>query len=145
MINVRFCRSKTGDVEDCVVEDLNQGQFTPLSEALCLVILELTSANQNATIDTVRSALKIFFANIQPPTEHIVYDAIANLMSDNKVRVSWNNIILNSNGCPTFNPVNNIRLRNVPYQKYPLDKSVFHGYYQKRSRSTFALDDDTCS
>jgi len=74
-----------GDVEDCVVEDLNQGQFTPLSEALCLVILELTSANQNATIDTVRSALQIFFSNIQPPNEHIIYDAMANLMSENKV------------------------------------------------------------
>lgn len=74
-----------GDVEDCVVEDLNQGQFTPLSEALCLVILELTSANQNATVDTVRSALQIFFSNIQPPNEHVVYDAMVNLMSDNKV------------------------------------------------------------
>lgn len=74
-----------GDVEDCVVEDLNQGQFTPLSEALCLVILELTSANQNATIDTVRSALKIFFSNIQPPSEHIIYDAMVSLMTDNKV------------------------------------------------------------
>lgn len=77
--------TKIGDVEDCVVEDLNQGQFTPLSEALCLVILELTSANQNATIDTVRSALKIFFSNIQPPSEHIIYDAMVNLMSDNKI------------------------------------------------------------
>ncbi|XP_060837927.1 uncharacterized protein LOC132919975 [Rhopalosiphum padi] len=77
--------TKIGDVEDCVVEDLNQGQFTPLSEALCLVILELTSANQNATIDTVRSALKIFFSNIQPPAEHIIYDAMVNLMSDNKI------------------------------------------------------------
>ncbi|XP_050053941.1 storkhead-box protein 2 [Aphis gossypii] len=77
--------TKIGDVEDCVVEDLNQGQFTPLSEALCLVILELTSANQNATIDTVRSALKIFFSNIQPPSEHIIYDTMVNLMSDNKI------------------------------------------------------------
>lgn len=67
------------------MEDLNQGQFTPLSEALCLVILELTSANQNATIDTVRSALKIFFSNIQPPAEHVIYDAMVNLMSENKV------------------------------------------------------------
>jgi len=80
-----------GDIEDCVVEDLNQGQFTPLSEALCLVILELTSANQNATIDTVRAALKIFFADIQPPAEHVVYDAMVNLMSENKVtrRYVW--------------------------------------------------------
>lgn len=82
----------SGDVEDCVVEDLNQGQFTPLSEALCLVILELTSANQNATIDTVRSALKIFFSNIQPPAEHIIYDAMVNLMSDNKVSTLYQQI-----------------------------------------------------
>lgn len=82
---LNVCKISTGDVEDCVVEDLNQGQFTPLSEALCLVILELTSANQNATIDTVRSALKIFFSNIQPPAEHIVYDTMVNLMSENKV------------------------------------------------------------
>lgn len=83
--NHRARRFLPGDIEDCVVEDLNQGQFTPLSEALCLVILELTSANQNATIDTVRSALKILFSNIQPPAEHVVYDAIVNLMSENKV------------------------------------------------------------
>ncbi|XP_050422129.1 storkhead-box protein 1 [Adelges cooleyi] len=77
--------TKVGDVEDCVVEDLNQGQFTPLSEALCLVILELTSANQNATIDTIRSALRMFFSNIQPPSEQIIYDAMVSLMTDNKV------------------------------------------------------------
>ncbi|VVC43565.1 Storkhead-box protein, winged-helix domain [Cinara cedri] len=82
---ISYVITKIGDVEDCVVEDLNQGQFTPLSEALCLVILELTSANQNATIDTVRSALQIFFSNIQPPAEHVIYDAMVNLMSENKI------------------------------------------------------------
>jgi len=82
------------------VEDLNQGQFTPLSEALCLVILELTSANQNATIDTVRSALKIFFSNIQPPAEHVVYDAMVNLMSENKVRISLDFVTVNGRDFP---------------------------------------------
>lgn len=89
LLYIRITYGFLGDIEDCVVEDLNQGQFTPLSEALCLVILELTSANQNATIDTVRSALKIFFANIQPPAEHVVYDAMVNLMSEKKVRVIY--------------------------------------------------------
>ncbi|XP_050541618.1 storkhead-box protein 1 [Daktulosphaira vitifoliae] len=110
--------TKVGDVEDCVVEDLNQGQFTPLSEALCLVILELTSANQNATIDTIRSALSIFFSNIQPPSEQIIYDAMVNLMSDNKVyQTSKGYFVVTPEvqrlvGSTTASPVHSIRLDN---------------------------------
>jgi hypothetical protein len=74
-----------GDVEDCLVQPLPQGQFTPLPEALCWVILDLTSSGQAAVLERIRAALHVAFPDIQRPSQEIVYDALAKLMAERKV------------------------------------------------------------
>jgi hypothetical protein len=76
-----------GDVEDCLVQPLPQGQFTPLPEALCWVILDLTSSGQAAVLERIRSALHVAFPDIQRPSQEIVYDALAKLMAERKVKL----------------------------------------------------------
>lgn len=64
---------------------VSQGQFTPLPEALCWAILELTSQRQAATLDTLRSALRNAFPAMQRPSRELVYDALAKLMQERKI------------------------------------------------------------
>ncbi|KYM78447.1 Storkhead-box protein 1 [Atta colombica] len=73
------------DIEDCLVAPVSQGQFTPLPEALCWAILELTSQRQAATLDTLRSALRNAFPAMQRPSRELVYDALAKLMQERKI------------------------------------------------------------
>lgn len=75
----------SGDIEDCLVAPVAQGQFTPLPEALCWAILELTSQRQAATLDTLRSALRNAFPAMQRPSRELVYDALAKLMQERKI------------------------------------------------------------
>ncbi|XP_051154631.1 probable serine/threonine-protein kinase nek3 isoform X2 [Leptopilina boulardi] len=74
-----------GDIDDCLVAPVAQGQFTPLPEALCWAILELTTQRQAATLDTLRSALKNAFPTMQRPSRELVYDALAKLMQERKI------------------------------------------------------------
>jgi len=67
------------------VAPVSQGQFTPLPEALCWAILELTSQRQAATLDTLRSALRNAFPTMQKPNRELVYDALAKLMQERKI------------------------------------------------------------
>lgn len=77
--------SCAGDIDDCLVAPVAQGQFTPLPEALCWAILELTSQRQAATLDTLRSALRNAFPAMQRPSRELVYDALAKLMQERKI------------------------------------------------------------
>jgi len=77
--------SSSGDVEDCLVQPLPQGQFTPLPEALCWVILDLTSSGQAAVLERIRAALHVAFPDIQRPSQEMVYDALAKLTAERKV------------------------------------------------------------
>lgn len=77
--------SVVGDVEDCVIQPIPQGQFTPLPEALCWVILDLTSSGQAAVLDNIRDALHVAFPDMQTPTKEMVYDTLAKLMSERKI------------------------------------------------------------
>ncbi|XP_063219892.1 uncharacterized protein LOC134529583 [Bacillus rossius redtenbacheri] len=74
-----------GDISDCVVEPLPQGHFTPLPEALCWVILELTSAGQSAVLPEIFSALQSSFPDMEVPSNEVVYDVLAQLMAEEKV------------------------------------------------------------
>lgn len=74
-----------GDVEDCLVEPINQGQFTPLPEALCWIILDMTASGQAAVMESICSTLEIAFPDIQKPSEQLVYDTLAKLTAEKKV------------------------------------------------------------
>ncbi|KAE8746428.1 hypothetical protein FOCC_FOCC006923 [Frankliniella occidentalis] len=73
------------DVEDCCVVAVPQSQFTPLPEALCWVILELTSTGQAAVLPAILRALPRAFPAMTRPDSSVVYDALAKLSTDRKV------------------------------------------------------------
>lgn len=56
-----FCYFLKGDIDDCIITPTVQGQFTPLPEALCDVIMDLTSQGHSATIENMRVNLSIRF------------------------------------------------------------------------------------
>ncbi|CAB3243441.1 unnamed protein product [Arctia plantaginis] len=74
-----------GDIEDCIVTPAYQGQFTPLPEALCDCIMDLTSQGQSATLEGMRTSLSAKFPSMQTPSQEVVYDTLAQLMQDRKI------------------------------------------------------------
>lgn len=79
------CGYVAGDVEDCLIQPISQGQFTPLPEALCWVVLDLTASGQVAVLETIRAALHVAFPEMERPSKDLVYDTLAKLMADRKV------------------------------------------------------------
>ncbi|XP_055619487.1 uncharacterized protein DDB_G0283697 [Toxorhynchites rutilus septentrionalis] len=77
--------SSVGDIDDCIVTPIKQTQFTPLTEALCDVIMELTSQGQSATIENIRSRLRTRFTHIQQPSVEVIYDTLVQLMQEIKI------------------------------------------------------------
>ncbi|XP_049866322.1 uncharacterized protein LOC126367012 [Pectinophora gossypiella] len=74
-----------GDIEDCIVTPAYQGQFTPLPEALCDCIMDLTSQGQSATLESIRTSLSAKFPAMQTPSQEVVYDTLAQLMQERKI------------------------------------------------------------
>ncbi|XP_050676196.1 probable cyclin-dependent serine/threonine-protein kinase DDB_G0292550 [Leptidea sinapis] len=74
-----------GDIEDCIVTPAYQGQFTPLPEALCDCIMDLTSQGQSATLESIRTSLSSKFPSMQTPSQDMVYDTLAQLMQERKI------------------------------------------------------------
>ncbi|XP_017464885.1 PREDICTED: uncharacterized protein LOC108358207 [Rhagoletis zephyria] len=77
--------SSVGDIDDCIVTPTVQGQFTPLTEALCDVIMDLTAEGHSATIENVRIKLSIRFPHMTPPATEVIYDTLAQLMQEQKI------------------------------------------------------------
>ncbi|EDV97675.1 uncharacterized protein LOC6556473 [Drosophila grimshawi] len=77
--------SSVGDIDDCIVTPTVQGQFTPLPEALCDVIMDLTAEGQSATIEHVRCKLGIRFPHMTTPATEVIYDTLAQLMQEQKI------------------------------------------------------------
>jgi len=85
MLSSHYVSVVSGDIDDCLVTLVNQGHFTPLPEALCWAILELTSCGQHAVMDSIRSCLSHSFPNMERPPSQQVYDTLAKLTADKKV------------------------------------------------------------
>ncbi|XP_058836569.1 bromodomain-containing protein DDB_G0270170 [Topomyia yanbarensis] len=77
--------SSVGDIDDCIVSPIVQTQFTPLTEALCDVIMELTAQGQSATIENIRSRLRTRFTHMQQPSVEMIYDTLVQLMQEIKI------------------------------------------------------------
>ncbi|XP_062542868.1 putative uncharacterized protein DDB_G0282133 [Armigeres subalbatus] len=77
--------SSLGDIDDCIVTPIVQTQFTPLTEALCDVIMELTTQGQSATIENIRSRLRTRFTHMQQPSVEVIYDTLVQLMQEIKI------------------------------------------------------------
>lgn len=97
-------RSRVGDIDDCIVMPTIQGQFTPLTEALCDTIMDLTAQGQSATLENIRTKLiqryddEIFcrcyhahsyhhnrFSHMRAPSPEMVYDSLVQLNQDRKI------------------------------------------------------------
>ena len=74
-----------GDIDDCIITPISQTQFTPLTEAVCDVIMDLTSHGQSATIETTKKLLAVRFAHMQQPSNDIVYDTLVQLQQERKI------------------------------------------------------------
>ncbi|XP_055688578.1 uncharacterized protein LOC129793055 isoform X2 [Lutzomyia longipalpis] len=77
--------SSVGDIDDCILTPIVKGQFTPLPEALCDVIMDLTSQGQSATIENVKIKLTLRFPHMQPPSVEMIYDTLVQLMQERKI------------------------------------------------------------
>ncbi|XP_053674831.1 uncharacterized protein LOC128725135 [Anopheles nili] len=77
--------NSVGDIDDCIVTPIVQTQFTPLTEALCDVIMELTSQGQSATIENIRNRLRTRFTHMQQPSVEVIYDTLVQLMQEIKI------------------------------------------------------------
>ena len=90
----------TGELSGLDFDPIPQAQFTPLPEALCQIISDLTrsapsSPTQDqgqmrglkvgASLDAVLDKLQESYKGIQQPSEQIVYETLGSLMKERKV------------------------------------------------------------
>ncbi|XP_017777640.1 PREDICTED: dentin sialophosphoprotein isoform X2 [Nicrophorus vespilloides] len=73
------------DIEDSVISNVPQTQWTPLPEAICAVVLRLSSQGRPAGIPTIREALIMAFPHVSPPSERVIYDTLVQLTSERKL------------------------------------------------------------
>ncbi|KAF5269189.1 hypothetical protein FQR65_LT02490 [Abscondita terminalis] len=73
------------DIEECVVTTVAQTQWTPLPEAVCAVVLRLSSQGRPAAIESIREALMLAFPHVSPPSERTLYDILAQLTTERKL------------------------------------------------------------
>ena len=77
----------SGFLEDVAMTVIQQTQFTPLPEVLCLVISKLTrdSATRAASLEAILQELAHRYHGMQQPSEHLVYQALGSLCSEGNV------------------------------------------------------------
>ncbi|KAI4465951.1 winged helix domain-containing protein [Holotrichia oblita] len=73
------------DIEDCNISTVTQTQWTPLPEAVCAVVLRLSSQGRPAGIETIRESLIMAFPHVSPPSERILYDTLVQLTTERKL------------------------------------------------------------
>lgn len=67
------------------IQVIAQTQFTPLPEALCLVISRMNSAHETASLSVLHCRLTEHFCDMIVPNEDIVYSALGKLIKDRKI------------------------------------------------------------
>lgn len=73
------------DIEHCDAIPVPQTQWTPLPEAVCAVVLRLSSQGRPAGIATIREALILAFPHVSPPSEQALYDTLVQLTKERKL------------------------------------------------------------
>lgn len=73
------------EIEECCSKPVTQTQWTPLPEAVCAVILRLSSQGKPAGIETIREYLYMVFPHVSPPSDEALYDTLAQLSTEKKL------------------------------------------------------------
>ncbi|CAH0557300.1 unnamed protein product [Brassicogethes aeneus] len=73
------------DIDECLASPVSQTQWTPLPEAVCAVVLRLSSQGRPAGIETIREGLILTFPHVSPPSEHALYDTLVQLTKERKL------------------------------------------------------------
>ncbi|XP_061180935.1 uncharacterized protein LOC133189577 [Saccostrea echinata] len=80
-----FSIQSIGDVDGINMEVIPQTQFVPLSEILCMVILELNNKQVVATLDTIQERLNQCYKGMQIPSPPLIYDTLGTLIRERKI------------------------------------------------------------
>ncbi|CAG0913448.1 unnamed protein product [Notodromas monacha] len=102
-----------GDVEECCIRGVPQGQFTPLPDALCWVIHDLLhSESGTATLDRILASLGDYFPETVRPSKDLIYVTLGKLIRERKV--SHHELVetRKESACPGRDPLNS-RLGNL--------------------------------
>ncbi|ELU02255.1 hypothetical protein CAPTEDRAFT_54960, partial [Capitella teleta] len=92
----QYSINSVGDVHGIMMEAIPQAHFTPLPEALCQIISDITRSacedvnllkrlNAGASLDAILDRLQESYRAMQQPSEHIVYETLGNLMKERKI------------------------------------------------------------
>ncbi|XP_066258108.1 storkhead-box protein 1 isoform X1 [Euwallacea similis] len=73
------------DIEECNSVPVPQTQWTPLPEAVCAIVLKLSSQGRPAGIETIREALILAFPHVSLPSEQTLYDTLVQLTKERKL------------------------------------------------------------
>lgn len=67
------------------MELIPQTQFIPLSEILCMVILDLNNRQVVATLDIIQERLNQCYKGMQIPSPPVIYDTLGTLIRERKI------------------------------------------------------------
>ncbi|XP_056643810.1 uncharacterized protein LOC130449812 [Diorhabda sublineata] len=73
------------DIEESTITPVPQTQWTPLPEAVCSVVLRLSSQGRPAGLETIRESLIMAFPHVSPPSEQALYDTLVQLTKEKKL------------------------------------------------------------
>lgn len=75
----------SGEIPSIDMLVLNQTQFTPLPEALCIIISDLNQARALASFDIIMEKLGETYKGLHQPSEQIVYETLDSLLNERKL------------------------------------------------------------
>ncbi|KAJ8022387.1 Storkhead-box protein 1 [Holothuria leucospilota] len=74
-----------GDVPSIELTPVQQAQFIPLTEVLCLIVSEMNRRKLNATQESIRVKLSECYAKMPVPSPEIIHKSLSYLMHEGKV------------------------------------------------------------
>ncbi|XP_071953497.1 uncharacterized protein [Antedon mediterranea] len=75
-----------GNVPSIQMTNIQQAQFIPLTEVLCLIISELNKRKINANQEVIRGKLSECYNHITLPSMEIIYKSLTHLLNQGKIR-----------------------------------------------------------
>ena len=75
----------SGDLESLEPQPIQQAQFTPLPEALCMTVTDLNRAHTPATFDVIQRVLTYTYRRVHAPSEEIIYETLGSLIREHKI------------------------------------------------------------